>query len=147
MTFVSSGPSFRPSLTKTSRCNGTADPSPKSNVSSGSEGSSCGVSRALLPKSECVESASEHVGVFRAHTKSRSSSTSGSLRSKSRVGSGNQAVGSRIQLSSVQKLAFPSEPPPDGSESAEGDSSKRALDSVPSPVHRQNPDKQGQAPI
>ena len=117
LAFEASGPSFRPSLTtKTGNGKVSLEPPPQSIMSSGSPYSSSGVSRALLPQSDCVESASNQVGVLGAQAKSRSGSGTSSKRSRSQAQQDKQAAGSAgpshhggtgVQLSGVQKLPYP----------------------------------------
>ncbi len=75
-------------------------PPSKSHVLSGSESSLSGASRALLPQSDCVVSASEQVGVLGVCSMSKSGS-----RTKSMLGSGKQTVGPDIQLSGLKGMS------------------------------------------
>ncbi len=80
MASESLGPSFRPSLTKSTTGRVSSVPQPKSKSSS-SEGSSRGAPQAPLHLFDCVESASEQVGI---------------------------GVGPRVHLLGVKRLASPS---------------------------------------
>ncbi len=87
-----SGPTFRPSLTKGYIDRVSSEFIKKSAKSSGSEGSSGGAAQALLQQSDCVESASEQVGVLGALSKSKSGSKTGSKSLKSLSRPGGQTV-------------------------------------------------------
>ncbi len=99
-----------------------------------------GAAQALLQQSDCVESASEQVGVLGARRRSKSHSKTGS---KSSHRPGWQTVGPRVQLPGVKRLTSLSEPPRGESVSPSGERSsdplplRQAMDSVSTSVLRQ----------
>ena len=112
-----------------------------------------GAAQALLQQSDCVESASEQVGVLGACHRSRSGLKTGSKSSKSSHRPGGQTVGLQIQLPGVKRLASPSGPPRGESVSPSGEISsdplplRQALDSVSTSVPGQGTVLQEPVPV
>ena len=110
-------------------------------------------SQAPLCQSDCVESASEQVGVLRARPKSGSGLKACSISSKSSNRLGGWIVGPRVQLPGVKRLASPSgtlwgESASTSSERSSGQLPLgQSLVSVSTSVLRQDPVQQVSAPI
>ncbi len=135
-----SGPSFRPSLSKSNSGKVISKPT----KSSSSAGSSGDAAQAPVRQSDCVDSASEQVGVLGARP--RSGLNTGPKSSKSSAGHGSQAAGPQVQLSGLKRLASPPASP--SGERASGQLPiRQSLVSVPTPVLRQDPVEQVSSPV